>query len=71
MDAGATSRAGGTDVEERHRQYKGFWDLTRMHSCVFSLVVNHRLFVLLGYTLDKLRRIEREAYSLLEDAWPP
>ena len=24
-------------IEERHRQYKCFWDLTRMHSCAFSL----------------------------------
>ncbi|MGC9969667.1 MAG: transposase [Bryobacteraceae bacterium] len=38
-------------IEERHRQYKCFWDLTRMHSCAFSLVVNQVLFVLLAYTL--------------------
>ena len=37
-------------IEERHRQYKCFWDLTRMHSCAFSLVVNQVLFVLLAYT---------------------
>jgi len=35
-------------IEERHRQYKCFWDLTRMHSCAFSLVVNQALFVLLA-----------------------
>jgi hypothetical protein len=31
-------------IEERHRQYKCFWDLTRMHSCAFSLVVNQSRF---------------------------
>jgi len=40
-----------TAIEERHRQYKCFWDLTHMHSCAFSLVVNQALFVLLAYTL--------------------
>jgi len=40
-----------TAIEERHRQYKCFWDLTRMHSRAFSLVVNQALFVLLAYTL--------------------
>jgi hypothetical protein len=40
-----------TAIEERHRQYKCFWDLTHMHSRAFSLVVNQALFVLLAYTL--------------------
>jgi len=38
-------------IEERHRQYKCFWDIPRMHSRRFSLVVNQVLFVLLSYTL--------------------
>lgn len=38
-------------IEERHRQYKFFWDLARITSCKFSLVVNHVLFILLAYTL--------------------
>jgi hypothetical protein len=38
-------------IEERHRQYKCFWDLTRTTSCKFSLVLGHVLFVLLAYTL--------------------
>ena len=50
--------------EERYRQYKCFWDLARMHSCAFSLVVNQNLFVLLAYAL-------LQAYSLLEDARRP
>ena len=40
-----------TSIEERHRQYKCFWDLARMSSTAFSLVVNQVLFVLLAYTL--------------------
>jgi hypothetical protein len=40
-----------TAIEERHRQYKCFWDLARMPSRKFSLVVNQVLFVLLAYTL--------------------
>src|SRR5437867_1470460 len=40
-----------TTIEERHRQYKCFWDLARMPSRKFSLVVNQVLFVLLAYTL--------------------
>jgi len=38
-------------IEERHRQCKCFWDLTHMHSCAFSLVLQHVLFTLLAYTL--------------------
>jgi len=41
----------GTAIEERHRQYKCFWDLARMPSRMFSMVVNQVLFVLLAYTL--------------------
>ncbi len=40
-----------TAIEERHRQYKCFWDLTHMHSRALSLVINQALFVLLAYTL--------------------
>jgi hypothetical protein len=40
-----------TAIEERHRQYKCFWDLTHLLSRAFSLVVNQALFVLLAYTL--------------------
>jgi hypothetical protein len=38
-------------IEERHRQYKCFWDLARMTSCRFSLILSHVLFILLAYTL--------------------
>jgi len=38
-------------IEERHRQYKCFWDVMRVTSRAFSLVLAHVLFVLLTYTL--------------------
>ena len=40
-----------TAIEERHRQYKCFWDITRMTAGKFSLVLRQVLFVLLAYTL--------------------
>ena len=40
-----------TDIEERHRQVKCFWDLTRFHSTAWSLVVNQLVFVCLTYSL--------------------
>ena len=36
-----------TDIEERHRQVKCFWDLTRIHSTAWSLIVNQLVFVCL------------------------
>jgi hypothetical protein len=53
-----------TAIEERHRQYKCFWDLTRMHSCAFSLVVNQVLFVLLTYTLLQAHLLRRQRQRL-------
>lgn len=40
-----------TEIEEGHRQYKCFWDLTRFTSRAFSLVLNQVVFVLLAYNL--------------------
>lgn len=51
-------------IEERHRQYKCFWDLTRMHSCAFSLVVNQALFVLLAYSLVQAHLVLRQRQAL-------
>jgi hypothetical protein len=56
-------------IEERHRQYKCFWDLTRMHSCAFSLVVNQALFVLLAYTLVQAHLVLRRRQELTRGAW--
>ncbi len=40
-----------TDIEERHRQLKGCWNLTRFSSTAFSLIATHVYFILLVYTL--------------------
>ena len=56
-------------IEERHRQYKCFWDLTRMHSCVFSLVVNQALMVLLAYTLVQAHLVLRQRQQLTGGVW--
>lgn len=56
-------------IEERHRQYKCFWDLTRMHSCAFSLVVNQALIVLLAYTLAQAHLVLRRRQSLTGGVW--
>lgn len=53
-----------TAIEERHRQYKCFWDLTRMRSPAFSLVVNQTLFVLLTYTLLQAHLLLRQRQRL-------
>jgi hypothetical protein len=51
-------------IEERHRQYKCFWDLPRMHSCRFSLVLSQVLFVLLAYTLMQAHLFLRRRQEL-------
>ena len=56
-------------IEERHRQYKCFWDLTRMHSRAFSLVVNQGLFVLLAYTLLQAHLVLRQRQELNRSVW--
>jgi hypothetical protein len=56
-------------IEERHRQYKCFWDLTRMHSCAFSLVVNQALFVLLAYTLVQAHLVLCQRRALTGGVW--
>ena len=56
-------------IEERHRQYKCFWDLTRMNSCAFSLVVNQALLVLLAYTLVQVHLVLRQRQELNRGVW--
>lgn len=56
-------------IEERHRQYKCFWDLTRMHSCAFSLVVSQALLVLLAYTLVEAHLVLRHRRALTGGVW--
>jgi Transposase DDE domain len=48
-----------TDIEERHRQVKCFWDLTRFHSTAWSLVVSQTVFVSLTYSLLQLHLLEQ------------
>jgi len=43
-----------TRIEEGHRQWKCFWDLTGFTSRAFSLVVNQIIFVALAYNLLQL-----------------
>jgi hypothetical protein len=53
-----------TAIEERHRQYKCFWDIPRMHSRRLSLVLNQVLFVLLAYTLMQAHLFLRHSQEL-------
>jgi len=50
-----------SQVEERHRQLKCFWDLTGFRSRALSLVTAQVVFVLLAYSLIQvfLRKLER------------
>lgn len=43
-----------TDIEERHRQLKECWNLTRFSSTAFNLIAMHVCFILLVYTLVQL-----------------
>jgi len=56
-------------IEERRRQYKCFWDLTRMHSRAFSLLVHQALFVLLAYTLVQAHLVLRRRQELTRGVW--
>ncbi len=53
-----------TAIEERHRQYKCFWDLAKMSACRFSLVVGQVLFILLAYTLLEAYLVRRRRQEL-------
>ena len=46
--------ANRTDIEERHRQLKGGWNLTKFTSTDFNLIAMHVYFILLVYTLVQL-----------------
>jgi hypothetical protein len=48
-----------TDIEERHRQVKCFWDLTRFQSTAWSLVVNQLVFVCLTYSLLQIHLLRQ------------
>jgi hypothetical protein len=48
-----------TDIEERHRQVKCFWDLTRFHSTAWNLIVSQTVFVALTYSLLQLHLLRQ------------
>jgi hypothetical protein len=53
-----------TDIEERHRQVKCFWDLTRFHSTARSLVVSQTVFVCMTYSLLQLHLLRQGLQEL-------
>jgi Transposase DDE domain len=53
-----------TDIEERHRQVKCFWDLTRFYSTAWSLVVSQTVFVCLTYSLLQIHLL-KEGHAAL------
>lgn len=59
-----------TDIEERHRQVKCFWDLTRFHSTAWSLIVSQTVFVCLTYSLLQLHLLQQGHAELNRRTWP-
>ena len=53
-----------TDIEERHRQVKCFWDLTRFHSTAWNLIVNQVVFVALTYSLLQIHLLQQGHQAL-------
>lgn len=58
-----------TDIEERHRQIKCFWDLTRFHSTAWTLVVNQAAFVSLTYSLLQIHLLQHGHQELNRRTW--
>lgn len=59
-----------TDIEERHRQVKCFWDLTRFHSTAWNLIVSQTVFVCLTYSLLQLHLLHQGHEELNRRTWP-
>lgn len=59
-----------TDIEERHRQVKCFWDLTRFYSTAWSLVVSQTVFVCLTYSLLQLHLLQQGHEALNRRTMP-
>ena len=59
-----------TDIEERHRHVKCFWDLTRFHSTAWSLIVSQTVFVCLTYSLLQLHLLHEGHQELNRRTWP-
>jgi hypothetical protein len=59
-----------TDIEERHRQVKCFWDLTRFHSTAWNLIVSQTVFVCLTYSLLQIHLLQQGHQELNRRTWP-
>lgn len=59
-----------TDIEERHRQVKCFWDLTRFHSTAWNLIVSQTVFVCLTYSLLQIHLVHQGHQELNRRTWP-
>jgi Transposase DDE domain len=59
-----------TDIEERHRQVKCFWDLTRFYSTAWSLVVSQTVFVCLTYSLLQVHLLRQGHEALNRRTMP-
>ena len=59
-----------TDIEERHRQVKCFWDLPRFQSTAWSLVVSQLVFVCLTYSLLQVHLLRQGHEELNRRTWP-
>jgi hypothetical protein len=59
-----------TDIEERHRQVKCFWDLTRFHSTAWNLVASQAVFVYLTYSLLQIHLLHQGHAELNRRTWP-
>lgn len=59
-----------TDIEERHRQVKCFWDLTRFYSTAWSLVVSQTVFVCLTYSLLQIHLLQQGHEALNRRTMP-
>jgi Transposase DDE domain len=59
-----------TDIEERHRQVKCFWDLTRFYSTAWSLVVSQTIFVCLTYSLLQIHLLRQGHEALNRRTMP-
>ena len=62
-----------TAIEERHRQLKCFWDLTKFSSPSYSLVVTQIVFKLICYSLMQLYLYRSDMGSLVQNChhWSP
>jgi hypothetical protein len=56
-------------IEERHRQVKCFWDLTRFPSTAWNLVVSQTVFVSLTYTLLQIHLLRHGHQALNHSTW--